>query len=242
MRDIMGTISKFNRVGEEVDGIGPDGLPRKEPASVINSPIKRLLSLKTLPGYVGLHNTGAALSADGELDFGSEFAAGSGPAGGFEASPLATPGGAGLAGAQPETPSIYPTPPVALAPKDATINAPEHFGITPTGRVSNSVFDVRHTQLTIHIEAAKLPAFMESLQKTNFMTIIKSEVTNIDEYDLLQQGFVYGHKDVVEAELIVESLWFRNWTEKLMPEIVKKKLLIILPEPDPLLQQNPELQ
>ena len=64
------------------------------------------------------------------------------------------------------------------------------------------------------------------------MTVIKADITNLDEYELLREGYVYGHADVVEADLIVESLWFRNWTEDIMPKIVKEKLLIVVPEPD----------
>ena len=96
--------------------------------------------------------------------------------------------------------------------------------------MSNGVFDVRHTRLTLDIEAAKLPEFMNELHKTNFMTVIKAKVEDIDEYDVLQQGYVYGDSDVVRAELVVESLWFRNWTTDLMPKLVKQKLLILKPE------------
>lgn len=227
LRDIMWTINQVNRVGRnDIKAMGPDGVIRDEPASVVNSPIKRLLELKTLHGYVGLHNTGAAI--------GDEITpAAFGPSGGGGL--IAAPSGGGLPGQTGTTakPSIYPAPPLALAPKQATDRAVEHFGITPTGRVSNSVFDVRHTLLTIDIEAGRLPAFIEALNMTNFMTVIKSEVTDLDEYELLRQGYVYGHADVVRAELIIESLWFRNWTEELMPKIVKEKLLIILPAVDP---------
>lgn len=230
MRDIMSTISKVNRVGRnDIKALGPDGVIRDEPASVVNSPIKRLLKLQTLHGYVGLHNTGIALG--GETTGGDLGASGGAR---FTAPSASTSGASGLTGTT--TPSIYPEPPIALAPKQATDRAIEHFGITPTGRVSNSVFDVRHTQLTIDIEAAKLPAFIEALNQTNFMTVIKTQVTDLDEYALLREGYVYGHNDVVRADLIVESLWFRNWTEPLMPKIVKKKLLIILPETDPTAQ------
>lgn len=227
MRDIMIAIRQLNKVETLVKELAPDGTIRDMPATVVNSPIKRLLELKTLSGYVGLHNTGAALggSDTAETEFG-------GPVSSTESfgSPL-TPG-PGL-GDQPsgvEAPSVYPTPPLELAPTEATDRAVEHFGITPTGRVSNSIFDVRHTQLVIDIEATALPAFLEQLRKTNFMTVVKVEVTDLDEYELLQEGFVYGHGDVVRAKLIIESLWFRNWTEDLMPKIVKEKLLIIQPQ------------
>lgn len=229
LRDIMSAITKFNRVGENVKTLSPDGTIREEPASVVNSPIKRLVKLQTLTGYVGLHNTGAALGGEDVADF-EESTAFPGGNTDFGNSPL----GGGIPGDTAATkPSIYPTPPLELAPKEATIDAPEHFGITPTGRVSNSVFDVRHTKLVIDIEAARVPAFIEALHDTNFMTVIKAEITDLDEYELLREGYVYGHADVVRAELIVESLWFRNWTQDYMPKIVKEKLLIILPEVDP---------
>lgn len=230
MRDIMRTIHSVNRVGRnDIKAMGPDGVIRDEPASVVNSPIKRLLKLQTLHGYVGMHNTGAALG--GATTNGDISAAGAGFA-------APSPAGGGIVGsAVASTPSIYPAPPAdlieVLKPKEVTDNAVEHFGITPTGRISNSVFDVRHTQLTIDIEAAKLPAFIEALNQANFMTVIKADITDLDEYALLREGYVYGHNDVVRAELIVESLWFRNWTEAIMPKIVKEKLLIILPEIDP---------
>lgn len=221
MRDIMIAINRMNNVGGTVKAIGPDGAIRDEQACVVNSPIKRLLELKTLPGYVGLHNTGAALGGlVGDADFGL----------GTAPTPTAFGSPDGL-GSQPgsTTPSIYPTPPVELAPKQATDRAVEHFGITPTGRVSNSIFDVRHTQLVIDINASQLNAFLELLRETNFMTVIKAEITDLDEYALLQEGYVYGHDDVVRAKLVIESLWFRNWTEELMPKLVKEKLLIIMP-------------
>ena len=62
----------------------------------------------------------------------------------------------------------------------------------------------------------------------------------LDEYELLREGYVYGYEDVVRAQLVVESLWFRNWTEKLMPKIVKQKLLIIKPQAAPLSSGMPE--
>lgn len=224
MRDIMRTIHEVNNVGKTFETTGPDGVSRTEYYNVVNSPIKRLLNLKTLQGYVGLHNTGAALGDASELDL-------SAPSGG-RAPAFASPGIVG--GGTDNAPSVYPIPPAEmieqLKPKEVTVDAPEHFGITPTGRVSNSVFDVRHTRLTLDIEAARLPAFIEALNKANFMTVVNVTVTDLDEYELLQEGYIYGHEDVVRADLIVESLWFRNWTEELMPKIVKEKLLIILPE------------
>lgn len=228
MRDVMWAIHEMNNVGEQVQEVGPDGTIRNMDASVINSPIKRLLELKTLPGYVGLHNTGAALGGSTTGDARGDTPFGSTTFGADNFGGASPSGGAGQSGNT--VTSIYPAPPLELAPRESTDRAVEHFGITPTGRVSNATFDVRHTQLVIDIEAAAIPKFLEELRKTNFMTVIKAEITDLDEYELLQQGYVYGHGDVVRAKLIIESLWFRNWTKDLMPKIVKEKLLIIKPE------------
>jgi len=231
LRDIMIAISEMNNVGEVVKEVGPDGTIRDREASVVNSPIKRLLELKTLPGYVGLHNTGAALG-------GAQTSVTTGGSAARETfgSPVAS---SGAGQSNTTAPSVYPQPPVELAPKQSTDRAAEHFGITPTGRVSNAIFDVRHTQLVIDIEATEVPAFLEQLRKVNFMTVIKAEITDLDEYKLLQEGYVYGHNDVVRAKLVIESLWFRNWTSDLMPKRVKEKLLIIIPESAETAPQNP---
>jgi len=195
------------------------------PYCVINSPIKRLLVLETLPGYVGLHNSGAALLA---TDRGpasrtseSQFI--------LATNSMSTRGNSDLGVVRPGTQapqSIYPTPAASLAPQAEGIDIRDHFGITPTGRVSNSVFDVRHSRLVIDIEWNQLPRFMAELREVNFMTVLRVHIEDVDEYEMLQQGYVYGSGDVVRVEMIIESLWFRDWTKNFMPEIVKDQLLM----------------
>lgn len=207
MRDIMHAIAQVNQV---------DDNPQ---ASVLNSPIKRLVRLGDVPGYVGMHTVGGVFDeTDSDTD------------GGFDRerrTPRSRPSGEGSgASRSDQVPSIYPDPPSELEPKEPTDAAPEHFGITPSGRVSNSVFDVRHSRLVIDIEWDKLPLFVEQLRKTNFMTVIDADIRDLDEYALLREGYVYGKGDVVRANLLIESLWFREWTGELMPKVVRQKLLI----------------
>lgn len=218
MRDVMFAIHKTNRVGKTVNTIGPDGSLRAEEATVLNSPIKRLIRLEHIPGYVGLHTVGG-LSDQPQATSGTGSPFGGSAAPSFGAA-------TGLTG----TPSIYSTPPIELKPKDPTAAASEHFGITPTGRVCNSVFDVRHSRLTIDIEWQALSRFMQQLHATNFMTVIQVDIDDVDEYEVLQYGYIYGQADVVRVELLIESLWFREWTADLMPKVVREKLLIDLPE------------
>lgn len=242
-RDIMHAIHKTNRVGQVVEVTQPDGSVVQADATVLNSPIKRLLALEVVPGYVGLHTTGGIAISQEDLGRSSNttgsspadipIVIGSGDRSGGGARSFSTPEFTDTSSENTgERPSVYPTPASTLAPLPVTEEAPEHFGITPTGRVSNSVFDVRHTRLVIDIQWKDLPAFIEELNNTNFMTIIQLRLDDIDEYEVLREGgYIYGSEDVVRAELVIESLWFRNWTEAIMPKSVKDKLLI--PEEDP---------
>ena len=215
MRDIMQAIARMNNVTSSVQ------------TSVLDNPIKRLRRIEDIPGYVGIHTIGGAF-LESNRTTSDNARPGARPGGarpGF--APTVSPSGSGVSGAGGVgITSIYPAPPPEVAPKDPNVQAPEHFGITPTGRISNAVFDVRHTKLTIDIEWAELPRFMDELRATNFMTVIDAEVQDLDEYKLLREGYVYGSADVVRAELLIESLWFREWTGPLMPKIVRQRLLI----------------
>jgi len=217
-RDIMLAIQQTNNVGGTVQVLQPDGQLIAEPACVLNSPIKRLTKLHLLPGFVGLHTAGGIFAKDNNT----------GLIGGL---PELSPGGVTSGTGTIPTPSIYPTPSPDLKPVDAAEQAKEHFGITPTGRISNAVYDVRHVQLQIDIEWRQLATFIERLREINFMTVIGLEIENLDEYLLLEKGYVYGGKDVVRANLTIETLWFRGWTSPFMPKIVKERLLMLDTQP-----------
>jgi len=64
------------------------------------------------------------------------------------------------------------------------------------------------------------------------MTVIGMSCNDIDEYNALASGYVYGTGDVVEVEMIIETLWYRDWTTRLMPQIVKDALLVAPEEDD----------
>ncbi|MFN3168722.1 MAG: hypothetical protein ACE37H_16820 [Phycisphaeraceae bacterium] len=241
IRDIMKAIHKQNNVANtRAAGTYTDtaGKPRTYIVpNVIDNPIKRLLVCEVVPGYVGLHTTGgvirdttaAGFDAGGSTD--NRIQPIDITVGRTEGSSIIDVSPSTGADTTRQRPSVYPTPPAELAPLDPKEKAPEHFGITPTGRVSNSVFDVRHTRLVIDIQWEALPGFIEELRDINFMTVIGLKLQDIDEYKVLREGgYVYGDDDVVRAELIIESLWFRDWTAKHMPQSVKQKLLIIQPE------------
>jgi hypothetical protein len=47
---------------------------------------------------------------------------------------------------------------------------------------------------------------------------------SVDPLARASDGFLYGDVPVVEVQMLVECLFFRNWTEKVMPNAVKKSL------------------
>lgn len=101
---------------------------------------------------------------------------------------------------------------------------PDDFSKAPTGRRSNTIYDVIHVRVAVHVDYQRLPEFLEALAKTNFMSVLRIQVAAVDEYALLSSGYFYGTGDVVEAQMLIETLWLREWTQRLMPEGVRKLL------------------
>lgn len=187
LSDIVHAIGLVNDVAKQ----------RNPDANVLNAPIKRLLDIEVLSGYVGLHNTGGVDRVGGAVGRGGGNTRTSrGPAG------FSPPAG-GMTDQSAETPLS------------------DNFAFGPTGRSSNHLFDVRHVRVLMHADFQRLPEFFNALARVNLMTPLNMRVTALDEYQLLNENFIYGQGDVVEVEIIIETLWLRDWTSELMPEDVK---------------------
>lgn len=166
-------------------------------SGVLEAPVKRLLRVAVVPGCVGLWgNRGGFVFQPGQVgQFVNPYA-------------MTTAGPPGTAA------------PTVSVPSPTT----DDYSITPTGRVSNSVFDVRHVWLTVVVDVARLPELFEALAQVNFMTVLAVRYQDVDEYQALAEGFVYGSGDVVQAEMLIETIWFRSWTKDYMPTAIKEKL------------------
>ncbi len=208
--DIIRALRLANRVDEVV---GTDENGNEITGNVINGAVKRLLLCEVLPGYVGLHTTGAT----GTLDPSGEARRG-------------VTRNTGLDRGRSAPAALLPPPPegAPVAP-EAAVTANYHFG--PTGRASNQVFDVRHVRLLLHADYQKLPQLYRALGQVNYMTVVDRRIYGLDEFDFGTLGgpFLYGPGDMVEVEVIVETLWLRSWTSKFMPETVRTYLGV----PDP---------
>ncbi|MEX2670527.1 MAG: hypothetical protein WD294_00315 [Phycisphaeraceae bacterium] len=175
-------------------------------ASVLDAPVKRLLQVEVIPGYVGLHTLGGVTEGN------SNNSASQGPDGAY-AIPAVPPSASGGA-------------------------LPVNFNVGPTGRISNDMYDVRHVRLVVIVDDLQLPTFFNALGEVNFMTVLNCTLREVDEYESLHEGYVYGTGNAVEAEMIIETIWLREWTESMMPERVKEYLGLIEVEAEDLDQQN----
>lgn len=105
--------------------------------------------------------------------------------------------------------------------------------VSPTGRVSNPLYDVIHFQLQVNVDAAKVPEFLAALTRDRLMDVYNMSVFSVDSADAQMHGFIYGPNPVVTLNLECESLFMRQWTSVLMPDIVKKQLGIAIPTAAP---------
>lgn len=108
--------------------------------------------------------------------------------------------------------------PAAAATPTAT--ADEGLSKSPTGRVSNELYDVRYVNVKLIADFKQLPELFEAITHTNFMTVISLSIKDVDEYEWLKRGYHFGGADAVEVTMTIETLWLRAWLLQLMPDEV----------------------
>ncbi len=116
--------------------------------------------------------------------------------------------------------------PLGAAPTLASAGQllPDNFAVSATGRVSNAIYDVHHVNLRVVVDYQHLPDFFDNLSKVNFMTVLKMNLRSLDEYEMLKAGYVLGSNDCVTADILIETLWLRDWTSRLTPKGLRNSL------------------
>jgi hypothetical protein len=159
-----------------------------EQTSLVELPVKRILSMVVKPGYVGAPEKGYTWPTTGAV-----------------------------------TPEIAKTR-IDEIQQQLKTRLPDNFTLSPTGRLSNPIYDVRHAVLSVIVDSQKIPALLNAIAKVNFMTVIGMRVVDVDEYAALRQGFYYGPCDAVQLDLSIESIWLRSWTAgHLSPELAAER-------------------
>lgn len=179
--------------------------------NVLNAPVKHLLGMRVNPGYIGL-TTGAETSGQ----------SGASP---MMMNPMMMEmyGGMGSMGEMPgegfgeEETQVDP---------DRELLAPKFkFGLT--GRFSNPLYDIRHATLSVIVDARRLHELLQAINHINLMTVLEVKLTDVNEYNYMQQGFFYGEGDLVQADIKIETIWLRQWTQQYMPQQLQINLEMI---------------
>lgn len=93
---------------------------------------------------------------------------------------------------------------------------PLNFRVSPTGRLSNPLYDVWMVDVRVIIESDAIPRFLDALGAVNFVTPIHREMIPLSPAiitEQFEQGYVYGSgADLVDLQVRLETLWMRQWT------------------------------
>jgi hypothetical protein len=81
---------------------------------------------------------------------------------------------------------------------------------SPTGRVSNGMYDVTQFSMGLDVDADRLPQVLNGLQTGQFLTILSAQVTAIDSADRAKSGFLYGKARIVHLDLVFEDLFLHT--------------------------------
>ena len=177
--------------------------------SVLQAPVKQLLSLKVQP-LPKAETTGGGEAAV----MGSDAPAADGAASGeAPVDGAAATGVASAAVATAAAPFIDPKQQVNL-----------DFSKRFTGRISNGIYDVRLADVTFIAETAELPRIFDALARENFMTVTNVRLAPADPFAAARAGYLFGGRPVSQVTVTVESLWFRDWTARHMPSSVRNAL------------------
>lgn len=181
------------------DLLGAIAMANANAASVVESPVKRVVSLAVLDELPG----SGGKSAGGSDGFGGDGIAGRR---GLD--------GEGGASAAPAASVEGDVGPVTI---DASVEAPLDFSRSFTGRKSNAVYDVRTVELVLIVATEQLPRLFDALAQRNFMTVLDLAVRPADAFEAARSGYIYGTAPVSEATLLIETVWLREWTAPFMP-------------------------
>ncbi len=116
----------------------------------------------------------------------------------------------------------------AAAPAAAVPGSvPSDPSVSITGRDSspaNTMYDVRRLNVTVVVSSARITEFLDAITRTNFMSITGFDITAVDEWGDLRDGYYYGGESVVRATISIETIWLRSWLLKYMPNALQVAL------------------
>jgi hypothetical protein len=117
--------------------------------------------------------------------------------------------------------------PAAADPTAAADAAlPKVVQASPTGRVSNGMYDVVHFQIHADVEVDKIPQVIRTIAHNRLMSVYHVDAKAVDATAAELNGYYYGPKPVATVTFHCEALLLRNWTAPLMPKVIRTILQI----------------
>lgn len=115
-------------------------------------------------------------------------------------------------------PSLGMQAPVPTAAVPGMVPTDPTFGLTARGMGEwNTFYDLRNSAMTCIVASRRLPDFFSAIERTNFMTVTSIDVSEVNAWEELKQGYYYGADHVVKVRVEIESVWLRSWMTKFMP-------------------------
>jgi hypothetical protein len=116
-----------------------------------------------------------------------------------------------------------------VAANSETDPFPVDYAASPTGRVSNGVFDVVQFDIIMNVQAADVEKVIQEFERNRLLTVCQSEVQAVNSAAMRLEGYYFGHTPIVTLTLRCEELFMRDWTHTLMPDPIKKFLNVDQP-------------
>ncbi|HUB25182.1 MAG TPA: hypothetical protein VL992_07105, partial [Tepidisphaeraceae bacterium] len=88
---------------------------------------------------------------------------------------------------------------------------------TPTGRVSNGMYDVVQFNLSLDVDARRQAEVLGALEQHQFLTVLCAQTTAEDSTNIALGRWVYGDAPIVRLDLACEELFLHSWTTNLQP-------------------------
>lgn len=109
------------------------------------------------------------------------------------------------------------------------------FYASPSGRDPNwfnQLYDIRRVKLGLVVDSARLPEIIDAAARYNLITVVDLDISPVDVWGDLEQGYYYGQDHVVRLDIELELIYLRAWTAPLMPDVIRQEIGLP-PHPEP---------
>ena len=169
-------------------------------------PVKRLVSVSTEPWFAGADPSGASDA----------------------------PSDRGRTGRSERN---APPPRAAASAGTLTSEIRPDFEASITGRAGwpykpNALYDARYARVVAILDGSGVERFLDAIRGQNFMTVVDLDLSVVSPLDGLVEGYAYGGGSLLRAEMVIETLWLREWIGELAPDGVRQ-VMGLPPRPEP---------